>query len=112
VNGLDVHQKMQHLAALRSLAEDSKYTPQGSDLKELLQNLARLFSDGKSVPEFIELPTKRGAIQDFLEKCDSRVIDSLGDEKLEALLWSTGVSAKQWLNGKRQNLLERLRSGG
>lgn len=112
VNGLYVHQKMQHLAALRNLAEDSKYTPQGSDLKELLQDLARLFSEGKSVPESIELPTKRGAIRDFLEKCDSRVAGSLGDERLEALLRSTGVSAKQWLNAGRQKLLERLWSGG
>jgi len=111
VNGLYIHQKMQHLAALRNLAEDSKYTPQGSDLKELLQDRAHLFSEAKSVPEYIELPTKRGAIRDFLEKCDSRVIDSLGNEKLEVLLRTTGVSAKQWLNAGRQNLLERLWSG-
>jgi hypothetical protein len=110
--GLYVYQKMQHLAALRNLAEDSKYTPQGSDVKELLESLFALFSDGKPVAELIELSAKRGAIRDFLEKCDSRVTDSLGDEKLEALLRSTGVSAKQWLNAGRQNLLERLWPGG
>ncbi len=109
--GLYLYLKMQRLAALKNLAEDSKYTPQGSDLKELFQKVSALFAEGNPVPEPIELST-RGRVRDFLEKCDRCLTDSLGDEKLEALLRSTGVSAKQWLNAGRQNLLERLWSGG
>ncbi len=112
VVGLYVYQKIQHLSALRNLAEDSKYTPLGSDLKELFQNLSGLFSEGKPVPEPIELPTKGRAVRDFLEKCDSRVAGSLGNEKLGALLQPVGISAKQWLNAGRQGLLERLWSRG
>lgn len=110
--GLYVHQKIQHVAALKNLAEDSKYTPQGSDLKELWRSLSGLFSEGKPIPESIELPARGRAVRDFLEKCDSRVASSLGNQKLEALLQPVGISAKQWLSAGRQRLLQRLWSGG
>jgi hypothetical protein len=111
--GLYVYEKIQHLAVLRNLAEDSKYTPQGSDLKGLLQNLSGLFSEGKPSPEHvIELPNRGRAVREFLEKCDSRVAGSLGREKLGALLQPVGISTEQWLNAGRQGLLNRLWSGG
>jgi hypothetical protein len=110
--GLYVYQKVQYLAALRNLAEDSKYTPQGSDLKELLQSLSSLFFEGRPVAEPIELPTKGRAVRDFLEKWDSRVIGSLGNDKLDSLLQPVGISAKQWLNAGRRGLLDRLGWGG
>jgi len=108
LNGLYVYQKLQHLTALQRLAEDSKYTPQGSDLKQLLESLSSILSEGGGKQEPVELPSKTGAVRDFLEKCDSRVRASLTDEKLEALLQHVGVSAKQWLNAGRQGLLNRL----
>jgi hypothetical protein len=80
--GLYVLQKIQNLTTLRNFAEDSKYTPQGSDLQALLQNLSVLFSEGQPVSGAIELRTKGKAVRHFLEQCDGRVTGSLGNEKL------------------------------
>jgi hypothetical protein len=110
MSGLYVHQKMQRLAPLRNLAEDSKYTPQGSDLKELLQGLSGL-SVGTVGSAPIELLSSGKAIRDFLEDYDSQVVTSLGKEKLQTLLQPVGISAKQWLDAGRRSLLGRLRSG-
>src|SRR5215467_4081026 len=109
--GIYVHQKIQHLAALRAIAEDSKYTPEGSDLKELLRSLSQLFAEGKQVPEPIELSTKRRAACEFLEKCDSHVAASLGEKRLQALLQTVGITSRQWLNAGRRGLVSRLWTG-
>jgi hypothetical protein len=110
-NGLYVYQKLEHLPDLRRLAENSKYTPQGSDLKDLLQSLFTILSDKRSASEPAELPTKGRAVRDFLENCDNRVASSLGREKLQALLQPVAISAEQWLNAGRRGLLHLLGRG-
>ena len=109
--GLYVYEKLQHLVGLRKLAEDSKYTPEGSDLKALLQNLSSIFSEERRTPKPVELPFRGRAVRNFLEKCDSRVAASLGGDKLEVLLQRVGISAKQWLTAGRRGLLDRLGLG-
>jgi hypothetical protein len=110
--GIYVYLKTRYLAVLKNLMEDSKYTPQGSDLKELLRSLPTVLSTGKAVPDFVEVPSKGAAVRDFLKKCDVQVAASLSDEELEALLQTVGVSAKQWRNAGRQGLLDRLHLHG
>jgi hypothetical protein len=99
--GLYVDLKLEHLPTLRKLAESSKYTPKGSDLKDLLQSLFSILSENASVSEPVELPFGGRAIQSFLEKCDSRIIASLANERLDAFLQPVGVLAKHWLNAGR-----------
>jgi hypothetical protein len=106
--GLYVYNKIQCLPALKNLAANSRYTPQGSDLKELLQSVSGVFSEEGDGRKLIEVPCRRRAVRDFFEKCDGHVAARLTDEKLEALLQPVGISAKQWLSAGREGLLGRL----
>ncbi len=106
--GLYVYQKIHHIALLKNLSEASKYTPPGSDLKNLLESLSAVLPEGQPSSLVIELSKKRSAIRGFLETCDRRVLNSLGQERLSDLLKAADVSVKEWLNAGTRGLLQRF----
>lgn len=102
--GLYLHFKVQSIPLLRERFEDGKYTPPGSELRELLETLPAILPEAGPSSTIVELPNKRSDRKDFLAKCDQRIVAALGKEKLQAILKPTDVSAEKWLGAGKRGL--------
>jgi hypothetical protein len=105
--GAYVYQKIAHMGSLKNLAERSKYTPPASDLRELIQDVYAVLTDGQPSSSLVEIPNQHAEIQTFLSTCDSRVLSTLGKDRLQALLRPAEVSVTKWMNAGH-GLLHRL----
>jgi hypothetical protein len=100
--GLYLHLKILSIPPLRKRFEDGKYTPPGSELRELLEALPAILPETGPSSSVMELQNKRSRQGGFLEGCDQRIVAALGKERLQAILKPTDVSAEKWLgSGKR-----------
>jgi hypothetical protein len=106
--GLYVYYKILQIPRLRNLAEESRYTPQGSDIAGLLRSLSELLSGDTSASSVVRLSSGRDKLRSFLAACDEQVSSSLGTDKLKTLLGAVDISAKEWLAAGRGNLLRRF----
>jgi hypothetical protein len=102
--GLYLHLKVQSIPLLRKRFEDGKYTPPGSELRELLETLPAILPETGPSSTVVELPNKRSDRKDFLEKCDQRIVAALGKERLQAILKPTDVPADKWLSAGKRSL--------
>lgn len=102
--GLYLHLKVLSIPLLRKRFEDGKYTPLGSELRELLEILPAILPETGPSSNVVELPDKRSNRKEFLEKCDQRIVASLGKERLQAILMPTGISAEKWLKAGKRGL--------
>ncbi len=96
--GIYLHQKLQNLSSLKVLSETSKYTPPGSDLKELLKVVPAILPEIGPSSTLMELLNKRSGRKEFLNGCDQRIVSSLGKERLRTILSPTEVSVDKWLS--------------
>ena len=100
--GLYLHLKLLSMPLLRERFESGKYTPPGSELRELLEILPAILPEAGPSSTAMELPDRRSDRKRFLDKCDERIVAVLGEERLHAILKPTEVSAeKKSRAGKR-----------
>jgi hypothetical protein len=102
--GLYLHLKILSIPPLRRRFEDGKYTPPGSELRELLETLPAILPETDPSSSAMELQNKRSRERDFLERCDQRIIAALGKDGLQAILRPTDVSAEEWLSAGKRGL--------
>lgn len=102
--GLYLHLKVLSIPPLRKRFEDGKYTPPGSELRELLEILPAILPEAGPSSALVELQNKRSHRKEFLDKSDQRIVAALGKERLEAILRPTEISADEWLSAGKRHL--------
>lgn len=95
--GIYVYEKVQHSSSLKGYTTTSRYTPPGSDLKNLLECLPAILPDKGPSSTVFQVSTSRSGIYEFLESCDNRVLSTLGKDRLNELLREAGITADKWL---------------
>jgi hypothetical protein len=102
--GIYLHQKLQSLRSLKLYSQTSKYSPPGSDLKELSEVVAGVLQETGPRPHVVELTNKRSRRKEFLDTADQQIISALGKEELESLLRPAEISARKWLSAGKRSL--------
>lgn len=102
--GLYLYLKLLSMPLLRKRFESGKYTPPGSELRELLEVLPAILPEAGPSSTVVELPNKRSDRRSFLAKCDQRIVAALGKERLAAILKPMDVHADKWLSAGRRSL--------
>jgi hypothetical protein len=102
--GLYLHLKVRSIPLLRKRFEDGKYTPPGSELRELLEILPAILPETGPSSTVLELQNKRSHRKEFLDKGDKRIVAALGKERLATILTPTGISADKWLSAGKRSL--------
>lgn len=101
--GLYLHLKLQSTPSLRRRYRSGKYTPPGSQLRDLLNILPTVLSNTEALSAVVELSNRRLDQRKFLDRCDERIVAALGKEKLQTMLRPAEVSADEWLRAGKRN---------
>lgn len=102
--GIYVHLKLLSIPPLRKRYESGKYTPPGSELRELLEILPAILPETGPSSTVVELQNKRSHRKEFLDKGDERIVAALGKERLGDILKPTEVSVDKWLSAGKRSL--------
>jgi hypothetical protein len=102
--GLYLHLKVLSIPLLRKRFEDGKYTPPGSELRELLEILPAILPETGPSSTVVELQNKRSHRKEFLDKGDERIVAALGKERLGVILKPAEVSVDKWLSAGKRSL--------
>lgn len=96
-SGIYLYHKLRSIPLMRKRLESGKYTPPGSEVKDLLEVLPAILPEIGPSTTVMELPNQRSCRQEFLAGCDQRIITSLGKERLGTILSPTEITIDKWL---------------
>lgn len=103
-SGIYLYHKLGSIPLIRTRLESGKYTPPGSEVKDLLEVLPAILPEIGPSTTIMELPNKRSCRKEFLHGCDQRIVASLGKERLGAILSPTEISVDKWLSAGKRSL--------